>query len=113
MDTERVNLPLDEIPSAWYNVLADLPQPLAPPLHPGTGQPLGPSDLAPIFPMALIEQEMSARALDRDSGRGARALQDLAADAACPGGAPGEGAEDDAAGFTTRTRASARRAATS
>ncbi len=60
MDTERVNLPLEEIPSAWYNVLADLPQPLPPPLHPGTGQPLGPADLAPIFPMALIEQEMSA-----------------------------------------------------
>ena len=61
MDTERVNLPLDEIPSAWYNVLADLPQPLPPPLHPGTGQPLGPADLAPIFPMALIEQEMSGQ----------------------------------------------------
>ena len=60
MDTERVNLPLDEIPTAWYNVLADLPEPLPPPLHPGTGKPLGPSDLAPIFPMALIEQEMSA-----------------------------------------------------
>ena len=59
MDTERVNLPLDEIPTAWYNVLADLPQPLPPPLHPGTGQPLGPADLAPIFPMALIQQEMS------------------------------------------------------
>jgi tryptophan synthase beta chain len=60
MDTERVNLPLDEIPSAWYNVLADLPQPLPPPLHPGTGQPLRPEDLAPIFPKALIEQEMSS-----------------------------------------------------
>jgi len=61
MDKERVNLPLDEIPSAWYNVLADLPQPLPPPLHPGTGQPLKPADLAPIFPMALIEQEMSGQ----------------------------------------------------
>jgi tryptophan synthase beta chain len=59
MDNERVNLPLSEIPSAWYNVLADLPKPLPPPLHPGTGQPLTPEDLAPIFPMALIEQEMS------------------------------------------------------
>ncbi len=59
MDNERVNLPLSEIPAAWYNVLADLPQPLPPPLHPGTGQPLRPDDLAPIFPMALIEQEMS------------------------------------------------------
>src|SRR5664279_655414 len=59
MDKERVNLPLNEIPASWYNVLADLPKPLPPPLHPGTGQPLTPGDLAPIFPMALIEQEMS------------------------------------------------------
>ncbi len=59
MDNERVNLPLSEIPASWYNVLADLPKPLPPPLHPGTGQPLTPADLAPIFPMGLIEQEMS------------------------------------------------------
>ena len=59
MDKERVDLPLNEIPASWYNVLADLPKPLPPPLHPGTGQPLGAADLAPIFPMALIEQEMS------------------------------------------------------
>ena len=59
MAQEIVTLPHSEIPSAWYNVLADLPQPLPPPLHPGTGKPLGPDDLAPLFPMALIEQEMS------------------------------------------------------
>jgi len=59
MDQERVDLPQSEIPVSWYNVLADLPKPLPPPLHPGTGQPLKPEDLAPIFPMALIEQEMS------------------------------------------------------
>jgi tryptophan synthase beta chain len=59
MDKERVDLPQSEIPASWYNVLADLPKPLPPPLHPGTGQPLKPEDLAPIFPMALIEQEMS------------------------------------------------------
>jgi tryptophan synthase beta chain len=59
MDKERVNLPLNEIPASWYNVLADLPKPLPPPLHPGTGQPLTPGDLAPLFPMTLIEQEMS------------------------------------------------------
>ena len=59
MDKERVDLPLNEIPASWYNVLADLPKPLPPPLHPGTGQPLTPDDLAPLFPMALIEQEMS------------------------------------------------------
>jgi tryptophan synthase beta chain len=49
----------DQIPQAWYNIAADLPTPLAPPLHPGTKQPLKPEDLAPIFPMALIEQEAS------------------------------------------------------
>src|SRR4051794_39954868 len=53
---------LDEsrIPKAWYNLAADLPVPLPPPLHPGTHQPLGPDDLAPLFPMALILQEVSA-----------------------------------------------------
>ena len=53
---------LDEsrIPKSWYNIAADLPKPMEPPLHPGTGQPLGPDDLAPLFPMALIMQEVSA-----------------------------------------------------
>ena len=52
---------LDEthIPRAWYNIAADLPVAPSPPLHPGTGQPLGPDDLAPLFPMALIGQEVS------------------------------------------------------
>ena len=48
-----------EIPEAWYNVLPDLPKPLEPPLHPATKEPVGPDDLAPIFPMGLIEQEVS------------------------------------------------------
>ena len=47
------------MPTSWYNIQADLPEPLAPPLHPGTGQPLGPQDLAPLFPMELIKQEVS------------------------------------------------------
>jgi tryptophan synthase beta chain len=52
---------LDEshIPRAWYNIQADLPKPLPPPLHPGTMAPLGPDDLAPLFPMALIAQEVT------------------------------------------------------
>ncbi|MCZ2439336.1 MAG: TrpB-like pyridoxal phosphate-dependent enzyme [Burkholderiales bacterium] len=52
---------LDEskMPRHWYNIAADLPAPLAPPLHPGTLQPLGPDDLAPLFPMELIMQEVS------------------------------------------------------
>jgi tryptophan synthase beta chain len=48
-----------DIPKAWYNVIGDLPVPLPPPLHPGTGQPIGPADLSAIFPMQLIEQEVS------------------------------------------------------
>jgi len=59
MDTIQYNLPQDRIPEAWYNIQADLPQPLAPTLHPGTMQPVGPDDLAPLFPMALIMQEVS------------------------------------------------------
>ncbi len=48
-----------EIPQAWYNIQPDLPAPLSPPIHPGTGKPVGPQDLAPIFPMELIKQEVS------------------------------------------------------
>jgi len=59
MDETRIMLSESELPQRWYNINPDLPAPLAPPIHPGTGQPLGPDDLAPIFPMALIEQEMS------------------------------------------------------
>jgi tryptophan synthase beta chain len=50
-----------QIPAVWVNVLPSLPEPLAMPLHPGTHQPLTPQDLAPIFPMELIEQEFSAK----------------------------------------------------
>jgi tryptophan synthase beta chain len=49
----------EEIPTHWYNILADLPEPLPPILHPGTGKPVGPDDLAPLFPMELIKQEVS------------------------------------------------------
>src|SRR5450759_2910596 len=49
----------EEIPTSWYNIQSDLPTPLSPPLHPGTREPLGPEDLAPLFPMELIKQEMS------------------------------------------------------
>ncbi|MGH3775020.1 MAG: TrpB-like pyridoxal phosphate-dependent enzyme [Pseudonocardiaceae bacterium] len=55
----RWTLPTDKIPSAWFNVAPHLPTPLQPPLHPATRQPVGPDDLAPLFPAALIEQEMT------------------------------------------------------
>jgi tryptophan synthase beta chain len=57
--TKKVFLNEDEMPREWYNIAADMPNPMPPPLHPGTGQPVGPDDLAPIFPMNLIEQEMT------------------------------------------------------
>ena len=47
------------VPTHWYNLAADLPQPCPPALHPGTKEPLAPEDLAPLFPMALIMQEVS------------------------------------------------------
>jgi len=59
MDRLQFNLAHDQIPTSWYNIAADLPEPPAPPLHPGTGKPIGPDDLAPLFPMALIGQEVS------------------------------------------------------
>src|SRR5216684_1617540 len=49
----------DEMPRAWYNIMADLPRPPEPVLHPGTKQPVTPDDLSPLFPMALIMQEVS------------------------------------------------------
>lgn len=60
---ERTKFMLDEskIPTQWYNIQADLPQPLPPVLHPGTGKPIGPQDLAPLFPMELIKQEVSTQ----------------------------------------------------
>lgn len=57
--TRKIMLTENEMPRAWYNIQADLPEPLDPPLHPGTLKPIGPEDLAPIFPMALIAQEVS------------------------------------------------------
>ncbi|GAB4000247.1 TrpB-like pyridoxal phosphate-dependent enzyme [Nocardioides marmoraquaticus] len=56
----KIQLDESEMPTRWYNVLHDLPTPPPPYLHPGTGQPVGPDDLAPLFPMSLIEQEMTS-----------------------------------------------------
>src|SRR3989304_3492556 len=58
-DTVKYVLDESRIPKRWYNIMADLPSPPPPVLHPGTLQPIGPGDLAPLFPMALIEQEVS------------------------------------------------------
>jgi tryptophan synthase beta chain len=61
MKQTKVFLNESEMPRQWYNIVADLPTPMSPPLHPGTGQPVGPDDLAPVFPMNLIEQEVSTQ----------------------------------------------------
>ncbi|UCH63061.1 MAG: TrpB-like pyridoxal phosphate-dependent enzyme [Fidelibacterota bacterium] len=55
----KFSLSENDIPKAWYNIQADLPEPLPPVIHPGTMQPIGPDDLAPLFPMSLIGQEVS------------------------------------------------------
>ena len=55
----KILLPEARIPTAWYNIAADMPNRPGPPLHPGTKQPIGPQDLAPLFPMGLILQEVS------------------------------------------------------
>ncbi len=59
MNATKIVLSEQEIPRQWYNILADLPKPMPPVLHPGTRQPVGPDDLAPLFPMDLIKQEVS------------------------------------------------------
>ena len=58
-ETIKYQLGEDRVPTAWYNIMSDLPGPPPPVLHPGTKEPIGPDDLAPLFPMALIGQEVS------------------------------------------------------
>ena len=62
MAERRFDLGEREIPRKWFNLLPELPEKPPPPLHPGTGQPIGPEALAPIFPISLIEQEVSTEA---------------------------------------------------
>jgi tryptophan synthase beta chain len=59
MEPTKILLDEKDIPRQWYNIAADMPNPMQPVLHPGTGQPVGPDDLSPLFPMALIMQEVS------------------------------------------------------
>ena len=65
-DPRQTKFVLDEsrIPRSWYNIAADLPEPPPPVLHPGTGQPIGPEDLAPLFPMELIKQVSAEREIE-------------------------------------------------
>ena len=59
MDRNKILLEESEMPTRWYNIVPDLPSPPPPALHPGTHQPAGPEDFAPLFPMAIIMQEVS------------------------------------------------------
>ena len=58
-DNYKILLDESEMPTQWYNIVADLPEPPPPPLHPGTHEPATAEDFGPLFPQALIEQEMS------------------------------------------------------
>ncbi len=62
MKIKKIFLPESEMPTYWYNIQADMPTPMEPPLHPGTGEPVGPADLEPLLPMELILQEVSQEA---------------------------------------------------
>jgi tryptophan synthase beta chain len=57
--SKKILLDESEIPQNYYNIQADMPTPMLPPLHPGTKKPIGPEDLAALFPMELIKQEVS------------------------------------------------------
>ena len=109
----KILLDESEMPTRWYNVLHDLPTPPPPVLHPGTGQPVGPDDLAPLFPMDLILQEVSHRPVRRHPRGGARRLPAVAAEPAVPGAPAGEGARARRRGSTTSTKGSRRPARTS
>ena len=58
-ETTKILLDESEMVTQWFNIIPDLPSPTTPPLHPGTHEPIGPDDLAPLFPMALIGQEVT------------------------------------------------------
>ncbi len=60
MKHRKITLTENEIPEKWYNIIADMPNKPLPPLHPGTKEPIGPEALAPLFPMELIKQEVTA-----------------------------------------------------
>ena len=62
MKQTKITLEENEIPQRWYNIVADMPNKPLPPLNPATKEPIGPEALAPLFPMALIQQEVSEHA---------------------------------------------------
>ena len=102
-----------EMPTAWYNIVPDLPSPPPPALHPGTLEPAGPDDFAPLFPMDLILQEVSMDRYIEIPGRRPRRLPAVAALARCSAPTGWSRPSGPRPGSTTSTRASARPGATS
>ena len=88
----KFQLDESEMPTRWYNVLHDLPTPPPPVLHPGTGQPVGPDDLAPLVPDGPDPARGLHRAVRRHPGGGARRLPAVAAEPPVSRTSPGEGA---------------------
>ena len=108
MVQKKILLTEDEMPRQWYNILPDMPNGMQPPLHPGTGQPVGPDDLAPVFPMNLIEQEVSPAALYRHPRSGPGKIPDLAAYASGQGLWPGRIFANPGQNLLSKMRGSAR-----
>ena len=96
-DTIKYLLDEARMPTVWYNLAADLPSPPPPVLHPGTLQPIGPDDLAPLFPMSLIMQEVSTEREIEIPEPVRDGLPPVAADAAVPRAAARAGAADTGA----------------
>ncbi|MCJ2531815.1 MAG: hypothetical protein LN413_05875 [Candidatus Thermoplasmatota archaeon] len=68
----KVLLTVDDVPRRWYNIVADLPEPLPPPVDPATKEPIGPEALTPLFPGELIQQEVSLIAKSTSQARSGR-----------------------------------------
>ncbi len=105
----RFDLTQADIPSAWYNLNADFPEPLPPPLHPGTKEPMPPEALEAIFPQKSHRAGNRRRAVDRNSRTGARHLRAVAAHAVAARGAAGKGAEHAGAHLLQIRRRQSRR----
>ena len=90
-DSYKIHLSEAEMPQEWYNLIPDLPSPMPPYLHPATGQPITPQDLAPIFPMELIMQEVSPERWIPIPDEVQRIYQALAPQPPAPGPKSGEG----------------------
>ena len=92
-DSIKYVLPEEAIPKCWYNIMADLPGPPPPVLHPGTGQPIGPDDLSAMFPPGVDrsgDERRNARLRFRTEVR--RSVSAMATHSAVPRTPPGEGA---------------------